>query len=261
MKKYFILFMAVMALVFFFKRSPLWAEEKKSEFSFEFKFRSLDSYIGYFGYKTGISVGSVSVNEATLGLPKGFYVYFWNLLGTNGSKSNEIDTYLGWSGKFLGLKFDLNVGYLDSQDLFSSSGSQTDYWDAGVEISKEFLPAEGHKILPYVKVDYFRPAKNNGVEKDGFPVALGLRYEWQVGKVFSFPLVVKSEGRILKDPGLFGGESVWLGRLNTQAIWQIAKNFSVILPFIDCSSPFTDVKSKDGREFSTVVGVGIVLPF
>jgi hypothetical protein len=259
MKNNYAVLIVAVALVFFFRISPLWAGEEGNALSFEFKSKFQNSYIGCFGYKT--DVGSIFVNEANISLPKSFYIYFWNFLSTSSSDINEIDGYLGWSGEFLGFKIDVAAGYWDLNNFFSSTGPKNDYWDVYIEVGREFLPTEKHKILSYIRVEYVEPVKLNVEDKGGIPVTLGLRHEWQAVKLFSLPILIKTDGRIVHDPGLFRGQATWLGRLTTQAAWKITNNFSIILPFVDFSLPFSNIKDKDGREFAAVVGIGINLFF
>lgn len=260
MKKLTVLAVLAALVFYFIPQSLVWAGEEEGGLSFEFKSKSQSSYIGTFGYKT--NVGTVIVNEAALGSLYGFNIYFWNLWGFSSQKSDEWDGFITRSDKLWDLKIDSGAGYCDMRDFLNSTGLQTDYWNIYVEVSKEFPVGERHKLFPYIKGEWYSPVKaNKEGDKEGFPITLGLRHEWQAGKAFSFPLTIKSDARAFHDPGLFGGENVWLGKLTTQALWQVTKNVAVILPFADFSTPFSNVKDKDGREFSAVIGAGIILSF
>lgn len=247
----------VMVLTFGLASMTLAEEDEGIGFNFTTKYHP-SGWIDAVGWRTP---RSMFLTEVSQDLPHGFYAYIWNLTGLEESGADETDYNVGKTGEFsladVVLNYDIGFGYWDLRNRFSSGGPQTDYWNFWAEFGHEFQPVKNLNFLSYVRLEYLEPVQSNGeFSEGGFFTALGLRQEWEVGKII-FPLTIETDARVVYDSGLYGGETAFIGRLTIQASWQVKEHLAFIFG-ADSSQPLAG-NLEDGRGTELVAWAGISL--
>jgi hypothetical protein len=125
-------------------------ETNSSAFSLNVGIGYSSMYVDQSGTKFN---GAVWVPSATVTHNgSGVYVSEVDYLGINGGKSDELQHYLGWSGKVAGLDFDGGIGYYDYYRLFH--GRAGNVWSVYGKASRDFEIVKKVCSVPLVVTPY-----------------------------------------------------------------------------------------------------------
>jgi hypothetical protein len=212
----------------------------------------------------GVAFSKDPVLQSSLmvSFPNGFYGQVWhstnidaNLLDNPGA---ELDLYLGWSGRlyrvanpFINtLEVDFHISYQAYPKL---SKMENHYLGIGLEIKRPFDLDGGHRLSPFIAVEYYYPLSGNSGEQ-GVYSSVGLKHSWKIWG----PVSLEQSVRGTYDSGVYGMESGLIGAYTASLQYKATDHLRVDLGQVQYSVPITRFHD---RKNEIVYGAGIRYEF
>lgn len=161
--------------------------------------------------------GTVVQTDVILSTPSGASLEIWGSSGTDFRPNfgREIDITAAWSNDHLGLA----LSVFDLNNVLSTKTA--DIVQPAIELH-QFITAGNHSFVAYVRGEY-NACTRSFVFNSAANAMMGLKYTWQVSRVFS----ASQKFQVLFNDGIFGSQSGFITRLDLGVSAKVSETFSV----------------------------------
>jgi len=173
--------------------------------------------------------------------------------GRDSNSANEVNYTIGWSKTVGPIDLDAGISYIDLTPL--NNGAQGDAVKTFMAVSKEFNVIDGHKVTPFIRMEYGFSVKGNAAESSsGLQLHSGIKHAWQISE----KLLINQKLMLVFDDGSYGMNRGWIGSYEVGPSYRINEwvsldaNFRVVGPLHQIN---------DGRKEQFIGMIGLTFYF